>query len=39
MWNPHTAADKATLESVQQRAARWACESRWSPMQNRLLPT
>ena len=34
VWNPHTAADKATLESVQRHAARWACESRWSPMQN-----
>ena len=27
VWNPHTAADKATLESVQRRAARWTCGS------------
>ena len=35
VWNPHTAVDKATLESVQLCAACWACGSRWSPMQNR----
>ena len=35
VWNPYTAADKATLESDQLRAACWACGSRWSPMQNR----
>ena len=31
VWSPHTAADKSTLESVQRRAARWVCGSRWMP--------
>ena len=30
VWNPHTVSDKT---SVQRRAARWACGSRWSPVQ------
>ena len=34
MWNPHTASNKATLESVQWCAAWWVCGSRWSPSQN-----
>ena len=34
VWSPHTVSDKATVESVQRRAARWACGSRWSPLQN-----
>ena len=33
VWNPHTVSDKISLESVQQRAAHWACGSRWSPVQ------
>ena len=33
LWNPHTVSDRAALESVQQRAARWVCGSRWSPVQ------
>ena len=33
VWNPHTVSDKTSLESVQRRAAHWACGSRWSPMQ------
>ena len=32
VWNPHTVSDKATLESVQRRAAHWVCGSRWSPV-------
>ena len=32
VWNPHTVSDKSTVESVQRRAARWACGSRWSPL-------
>ena len=34
VWSPHTVSDKATVKSVQQRAAQWACESRWSLLQN-----
>ena len=34
VWSPHTVSDKATVESVQRRAARWSCGSRWSPLQN-----
>ena len=33
VWNPHTVSDKTSLEYVQRRAARWACGSRWSPVQ------
>ena len=33
LWNPHTVSDRAALESVQRRAARWVCGSRWSPVQ------
>ena len=32
---PSYCCSKATLESVQRCAARWACGSCWSPMQNR----
>ena len=32
VWNPHTVSDRAVLESVQRRAARWVCGSRWSPV-------
>ena len=35
VWNPHTASDKAMLETVQRHAARWVCGSRWSPSTNR----
>ena len=33
VWNAHTVSDKTSLESVQRRAAHWACGSRWSPVQ------
>ena len=32
VWNPHTVSDKSTVESVQRRAAYWACGSCWSPL-------
>ena len=32
VWNPHTVSDKSTVESVQRRAAHWACGSCWSPL-------
>jgi len=31
VWCLHTLKDKSQLESVQQRAARWVCHSRWNP--------
>ena len=34
MWNPHTASNKFTLETVQRRVARWAAGSRWSSATN-----
>ena len=32
VWSPHTARDISGLESVQRRAARWACGSQWDPI-------
>ena len=29
VWSPHTAKEIKRLESIQNRAARWACGSRW----------
>jgi len=34
VWNPHTASNKFTLETVQRRVARWAAGSRWSSATN-----
>ena len=31
VWNPHNLGDIQLLESLQKRAARWICGSRWSP--------
>ena len=31
LWNPHTQKDIQLLESIQHRAARWVCGSRWNP--------
>ena len=35
VWSPHTAQDKAVLEVVQCRVAKWACGSRWDPSSRR----
>ena len=32
VWRPHTARDISGLESIQCRAARWACGSQWDPI-------
>ena len=34
LWNPHTASDKATLETVQWCAVWWVAGSHWSPLTN-----
>ena len=34
VWSPHTKGDIKLLESLQNRAARWICGSRWSPRTN-----
>ena len=31
VWSPHTAKEIKRLESIQNRAAHWACGSRWLP--------